>query len=336
MPTNDFLAIAKADDANVLSQELYAELDAIEDGFERGLLPSTQLNKVLRQTTFVAAAVATLLEQQLDVDVLDDGDLQAFVDNLADTITTIAIATSGALIYQGTWNANTNTPALASGVGTKGFLYTVSVAGATNLNGITVWNVGDKAVYNGAAWEKIEGQATEVLSVAGRVGLVVLAAADISDSSAIGRQVLQAANEPAIRALLGLGTAALNATGDFDPAGSAAAALAAALAASALRTLPTDDAGANRNLVDADRAAFVRMTNAGANTVMLSAAVLAAAPADAEWSGIQAGDGQTTLTPGGGVTFNATPGLKTRAKYSAWTIKKVTGAVADVFGDLSA
>jgi hypothetical protein len=35
----------------------------------------------------------------------------------------------GALNYQGTWNAATNTPTLASGVGTKGDYYYVSVAG---------------------------------------------------------------------------------------------------------------------------------------------------------------------------------------------------------------
>jgi hypothetical protein len=40
----------------------------------------------------------------------------------------------GALNYKGTWNASTNSPALASGVGTKGDYYVVSVAGATTLN----------------------------------------------------------------------------------------------------------------------------------------------------------------------------------------------------------
>jgi hypothetical protein len=63
----------------------------------------------------------------------------------------------GALNYKGTWNASTNTPALASGVGTKGDYYVVSVAGSTNLDGETLWGVGDWAVYNGAAWQKVEG-----------------------------------------------------------------------------------------------------------------------------------------------------------------------------------
>jgi len=63
----------------------------------------------------------------------------------------------GALNYKGVWNASTNTPALASGVGTKGDYYVVSVAGSTNLDGETLWGVGDWAVFNGAAWQKVEG-----------------------------------------------------------------------------------------------------------------------------------------------------------------------------------
>lgn len=63
----------------------------------------------------------------------------------------------GALNYAGTWNANTNVPALASGVGTKGDYYVVSTAGTTNLDGITSWNVGDWAVFNGSVWQRLEG-----------------------------------------------------------------------------------------------------------------------------------------------------------------------------------
>jgi hypothetical protein len=63
----------------------------------------------------------------------------------------------GAVNYVGLWNASTNTPALASGVGTKGDYYVVSVSGTTNLDGITTWGVGDWAVYNGTAWQRLEG-----------------------------------------------------------------------------------------------------------------------------------------------------------------------------------
>jgi hypothetical protein len=65
----------------------------------------------------------------------------------------------GALNYKGTWNASTNTPTLASGVGTKGDYYVVSVAGSTTLDGISNWGVGDWATYNGSVWQRVEGGA---------------------------------------------------------------------------------------------------------------------------------------------------------------------------------
>ena len=74
------------------------------------------------------------------------------------TVSSVANAL-GALNYKGTWNANTNTPALASGVGTKGDYYVVSVAGATDLDGITNWGVGDWATFNGSVWQRVEGGA---------------------------------------------------------------------------------------------------------------------------------------------------------------------------------
>lgn len=84
----------------------------------------------------------------------------------------------GALSYQGTWNASTNTPTLTSSVGTKGYYYVVSVAGSTNLNGITDWKVGDWAVYNGSVWQKIDNT-DSVTSVNGYTGAVVLTYTDV-------------------------------------------------------------------------------------------------------------------------------------------------------------
>lgn len=87
-------------------------------------------------------------------------------------------AVLGALNYQGTWNASTNTPTLTSSVGTKGYYYVVNVAGSTNLNGITDWVVGDWAVYNGTAWQKVDNT-DAVTSVNGYTGTVVLTYTDV-------------------------------------------------------------------------------------------------------------------------------------------------------------
>jgi hypothetical protein len=84
----------------------------------------------------------------------------------------------GDLNYQGTWNASTNIPTLTSSVGTKGYYYVVSVAGTTNLNGITDWQVGDWAVFNGSVWQKIDNT-DAVTSVNGYTGTVVLTYTDV-------------------------------------------------------------------------------------------------------------------------------------------------------------
>jgi hypothetical protein len=93
----------------------------------------------------------------------------------------------GTLNYQGTWNASTNTPALTSSVGTNGYYYVVSVAGSTNLNGITDWQIGDWAIFNGSTWQKLD-QTNLVTSVAGRTGAVVLANTDISGLGTMSTQ----------------------------------------------------------------------------------------------------------------------------------------------------
>jgi hypothetical protein len=79
----------------------------------------------------------------------------------------------GALNYKGTWDASTNTPTLVSSVGTKGDYYVVSVAGNTDLNGTTLWGVGDMAVFNGSIWQKTDGGDTSLvtsLTVTGLTG----------------------------------------------------------------------------------------------------------------------------------------------------------------------
>jgi hypothetical protein len=97
-------------------------------------------------------------------------------------VSELPAAVLGALSYQGTWDASTNTPTLTSSVGTKGYYYVVSVAGSTNLNGITDWLVGDWAVYNGTAWQKVDNT-DAVTSVNGATGAVVLTTTNIAEGT---------------------------------------------------------------------------------------------------------------------------------------------------------
>ena len=139
------------------------------------------------------------------------GTSQYVLDAIASLQTQID-AVSGGLSYQGTWNASTNTPTLASSTGTNGYYYIVDTAGSTNLNGITDWQIGDWLLYNGTVWQKID-QTNLVTSVAGRTGAVTLSTSDISG---LGTIATQAANSVAITGgtatLTSLTTATVQAT----------------------------------------------------------------------------------------------------------------------------
>ena len=68
------------------------------------------------------------------------------------------MTTVGGLTYLGTWDALTNNPTLTSGVGICGGYYIVSVAGTTNLDGVTDWQIGDWAIFecDSNQWQKID------------------------------------------------------------------------------------------------------------------------------------------------------------------------------------
>jgi hypothetical protein len=87
----------------------------------------------------------------------------------------------GDVAYQGTWNATSNSPSLASGTGTKGYYYIVTTPGSTNLDGITDWKVGDWAIYNGTAWNKVDNT-DSVTSVNSLTGVITLNTDNIAES----------------------------------------------------------------------------------------------------------------------------------------------------------
>lgn len=85
----------------------------------------------------------------------------------------------GGLKYDGTWDAATNTPTITSGVGNDGDFYIVSVAGSTNIDGITDWQAGDWIVFHTPSWQKVDNT-DSVTSVFGRVGAVTAVQSDYS------------------------------------------------------------------------------------------------------------------------------------------------------------
>jgi hypothetical protein len=107
---------------------------------------------VLDTLTSLQTQIANLIPSQT-------GNSGKFLTTNGSALSWATVSGSG-LSYQGTWNASTNTPTLASSTGTSGYYYIVSVAGSTNLNGITDWKAGDWAIYNGTSWQKIDQSET--------------------------------------------------------------------------------------------------------------------------------------------------------------------------------
>jgi hypothetical protein len=83
MAKNDFKPFATGASANVITQAEYEALTALLTGFQAGKASSAQINKAIRQATFVAAALAQYITNKTGQDVPDNGDIAAFITKMA-------------------------------------------------------------------------------------------------------------------------------------------------------------------------------------------------------------------------------------------------------------
>lgn len=137
----------------------------------------------------------------------------------------------GAAVYQGVWNASTNTPTIpTANAGNKGYYYKVSVAGTTVVDTIAEWQPGDWIISNGTVWDKIDNTEA-VSSVAGRTGAITLTKTDVGlgnvDNTAdSAKNVLSAATLTTARTINGVsfnGSANINTEGRMGTAIASAA-----------------------------------------------------------------------------------------------------------------
>jgi hypothetical protein len=128
----------------------------------------------------VIDALASLQTQINNLIPSQTGNAGKFLTTNGTAVSWASVA--GGLSYQGTWNASTNTPTLASGVGVNGYYYIVATAGSTNLDGITDWQIGDWLMFNGTVWQKID-QSNLVTSVNGQTGAVSLTTTNINEGT---------------------------------------------------------------------------------------------------------------------------------------------------------
>ncbi len=87
---NDFKPFAVANDANVVSQADYETLAALGEGFRKGLAKSAELNKTLRQSSSMAAAVARFTADKTGEAVLDNGDIDALCGQLERAVSSVS------------------------------------------------------------------------------------------------------------------------------------------------------------------------------------------------------------------------------------------------------
>ncbi|HFO2531571.1 TPA: phage tail protein [Yersinia enterocolitica] len=79
---NEILPFGIGAGSNVITQPDYEVLAARVGGFSSGVARSEQLNKVWRQSAFVASVLAQFIANHSEEDVLDDGDTATLLTNL--------------------------------------------------------------------------------------------------------------------------------------------------------------------------------------------------------------------------------------------------------------
>jgi len=140
MAKNDIKAFANGDSANVMAQAEWEGLDALENGFVSGKASSAQVNKALRQSSFVASALAQSVADTSGEDVLDDGDVAGLAarivtGNQGRLLNVQRFTLAGSYTY-------TPTPGTSSIV--------VEVVGAGGGGGFSIINPGGENGYVGA------------------------------------------------------------------------------------------------------------------------------------------------------------------------------------------
>ena len=101
-PQNDFKPFATNRDANVIGQAEYETLAALGNGFAKGLAKSSELNKVMRQSSSMTAALARFAAAKTGEALLDNGD----IDTLCQQIETAISSVSSLLVAEADGSAD--------------------------------------------------------------------------------------------------------------------------------------------------------------------------------------------------------------------------------------
>lgn len=92
MATNNFKPFATGSGANVTTQADYEALPALQTGFQSGKASSAQINKAIRQSSFIASSLAQFVSEKINQDVLDNGDVNSFTTKLAQALSSLSLS----------------------------------------------------------------------------------------------------------------------------------------------------------------------------------------------------------------------------------------------------
>ena len=107
-------------------------------------------------------------------------------------VISVSTGLSGTVVFKGAWNANTNSPTLASGTGTTGWQYIVSTGGTRNLGGgQATYAAGDLVIYDGTNWINVAAN-NGVVSFNARTGAITLTSSDVT--TALGYTPIQSSS----------------------------------------------------------------------------------------------------------------------------------------------
>lgn len=189
MPEVDFLPYATQSTANVIDQPTYAAATWTPVGFGTGLAQSAEANKVWRQSSFVSAAIATLVSQQLNINVLDDGNLANFVAELLQMLQSVVGSTTGRV------RATAN--------------YTIYVNAATGND----TNNGTSATTAFATIQRGVNQLTESIDIGAHTAYLSIAAGTYSGNILVGSPIVGQQSQAAFQWITTGGQVVINGAG---------------------------------------------------------------------------------------------------------------------------
>lgn len=160
MPTNDFLPFATNALANVETQSAYAaDSNTVAKGVQAGIASSALFNKIWRQASVIAWAVAQLMADRLNAAIQDNGDTATLLTQLKSAVgqssAAVTYSASMTIDTSAAWRqiitANNGT-AFTINAPTNATLDRVQVITIKNTSGGALGAVTFDPVFKLAAW----------------------------------------------------------------------------------------------------------------------------------------------------------------------------------------